>query len=86
MRDTTVFRICVKGRLRDDWSDYFCAQSISVETDENGISSTTLTSQPVDQAGLLGIINLLNGMGLSVVSVERLPVPAENESDERETT
>lgn len=85
-RDWAVFRICVKGELRDDWSDYFGAQSISIERGENGISYTTLTSEPVDQAGLLGIINLLNGMGLSVVSVELLPVPAENESDEPETT
>jgi len=33
---------------------------MSVELDEDGFPVTTLTSEPVDQAALVGMINCLN--------------------------
>ena len=83
MHATAVFCIRVKGELCADWSDYFGAQSFSIEEDEAGLCSTALITEPVDQAGLVGIINCLNGMGLSVLSVECLPAPADNRPDEK---
>lgn len=77
MHERAVFRIRIRGELADDWSDYFGAQSMSLEVDAGGCLSTILTSEPVDQAGLVGMINILNGMGLSVVSIECLPVGGE---------
>ena len=79
MFDPAVFLIRIEGRLGESWSEYFGAQSISVEEDETGLSSTTLISEPVDQAALVGMINRLNGLGLPVVSVECLSAPVENE-------
>ena len=79
MFDPAVFLIRIEGRLGESWSEYFGAQSISVEEDEAGLSSTTLISEPVDQAALVGMINRLNGLGLPVVSVECLSAPVENE-------
>ena len=35
--------------------------------------------QGLDQAGLVGMINCLNGLGLPLVSVEYLPSPVEDE-------
>ena len=78
MFDTAVFSIRIQGRLGESWMEYFGAQSISVEVDEVGHSSTTLISEPVDQAALVGMLNHLNGLGLPVVSVECLPTPLES--------
>ena len=82
MFDPAVFCIRIEGKLSESWSEYFGAQSMSVEVDEAGLSSTTLISEPVDQAALMGIINHLNGLGLPLVSVECLPTPVENEPSE----
>jgi hypothetical protein len=79
MYDRAVFCIRIEGKLSESWSEYFGAQSMSVEVDEAGLSSTTLISEPVDQAALIGMINHLNGLGLPLVSVECLPTAVENE-------
>ena len=80
MFDTAVYSIQINGKLGESWSEYFGAQSLSVEVDEAGLSSTTLISEPVDQAALVGMINHLNGLGLPVVSIECIAVPAEERS------
>lgn len=76
MFEPAVFLIQIQGRLGEHWSEYFGAQAISVDVDEAGHSTTRLVSEPVDQAALVGMINLLNGLGLPLVSVECLPAPA----------
>jgi hypothetical protein len=84
MFDPVVFCIRVEGKLSESWSEYFGAQSMSVEVDEAGLSSTTLISEPVDQAALIGMINHLNGLGLPLVSVECLPTAVENDASEQD--
>jgi hypothetical protein len=79
MFDPAVFSIRIEGKLGESWSEYFGAQSMSVEEDEAGLCTTTLISEPVDQAALVGMINMLNGLGLPVVSVECLPASVEHE-------
>jgi hypothetical protein len=71
--DKAVFRVCVQGVLDDSWSQYFGAQSMSVEMAENGVASTTLITEALDQAALIGLINYLNSLGLSLLAVEYLP-------------
>jgi hypothetical protein len=73
MFDPAVFCIRVQGDLGESWCECFATQSISVKVDEAGLSSTTLISEPVDQAALIGTINRLNGLGLPLISVECLP-------------
>jgi len=77
MFDPAVFRIRVDGRPSESWSEYFGAQSISVQVDEAGLCSTMLTTEPVDQAALIGMIVHLNGLGLPLVSLECLPTEPE---------
>jgi hypothetical protein len=79
MFDPAVFSIRIEGKLGESWSEYFGAQSMSVEEDEAGLCTTTLISEPVDQAALVGMINHLNGLGLPLVSVECLPAHEEHE-------
>lgn len=76
MYESSVFAIRIQGEIGEDWSKCFGAQSMSVELDEDGFPVTTLTSEPVDQAALVGMINGLNSMALPVISVEYLPAPA----------
>jgi hypothetical protein len=47
--------------------------------DEAGFSVTTLTSELVDQAALISMINGLNGLALPVISVQYLPALASKE-------
>lgn len=84
MFEPAVFSIRIEGKLSESWSKYFGAQSISVEVNEDGLSSTTLISEPVDQAALIGMINRLNSLGLPLVSVECLPACGENEPSEQD--
>ena len=79
MFEPAVYSIRIAGQLGEGWPEYFGAQSVSVEVDEAGLSSTTLISEPVDQPALVGMINHLNALGLTVISVESLQTPAENE-------
>jgi hypothetical protein len=79
MYETSVFAIRIQGELDEDWSDYFNAQSMTVEADEDGSPVTILISEPVDQAALIGIINRLNDTALPLVSIECLPTPVEND-------
>jgi hypothetical protein len=75
MFEPAVFRIRVEGKLSESWSEYFGAQSMSVEVDEAGPISTILIGEPVDQAALIGMINHLNGLGHPLVSVEWVAKP-----------
>lgn len=69
-QEPSVFHITVQGELGDQWSEYFNAQSISVEPGKSGQLNTILVSEPIDQAALVGLINRLNGLGIKLVSVE----------------
>ena len=75
MYEPAVFNIRIQGEISEDWSEYFGARSMSVELDEAGFPVTILTSEPVDQAGLLGMINHLNMLGLPLASVLYVPPP-----------
>lgn len=77
MFDPAVFCIRINGKLSESWTEYFGAQSMSIEGDEAGLCTTSLISEPVDQAALIGMINLLYDLGLPLVSVEGVPTSTE---------
>lgn len=72
MSEPAVFRIRVQGVPGQAWRDYIAARAWSTEQDEAGFPLTTLISEPVDQAALVGLINSLNALGLPLVSVEHV--------------
>ena len=78
MYDPAVFAIRIQGEIGEDWAEYFGAQTISVEQGEAGFPVTVLTTEPQDQAGLVGLINHVNMLGLPLVSVECVSAPGEN--------
>ena len=81
MYDFAVFQVCIRGMLDESWSDYFGTQSMSVEVDDEGVAATTFTTEAVDQAALVGLINRLNSLGLSLLAVECLPEEPASQAD-----
>ena len=67
-----IFAIRIQGEIGEDWAEYFGARTIAMERCESGFPVTILTTEPVDQAGLIGLINHVNMLGLPLVSVECL--------------
>jgi hypothetical protein len=65
------YRIKVRGRLDERWSDWFNGMTIA---SERGI--TTLTGA-VDQAALHGILSKIRNLNLTLISV----TPIESEKD-----
>ena len=78
MYDPEVFVIRIQGEIGESWAEYFGARTISTEQGEAGSPVTVLTTEPVDQAGLIGMINHVNMLGLPLVSVECLSAAKEN--------
>ena len=73
MYEFFVFAVRIQGQIGEDWSRRFGARSMSVELDGDGFPVTVLTTEPMDQAGLIGLLNHVNMLGLPLVSVECLP-------------
>ena len=78
MYDPEVFAIRIQGEIGEGWAEYFGARTISVERGESGFPVTILTTELVDQAGLIGMINHVNMLGLPLVSVECVSAPEEH--------
>jgi len=68
--------IRVKGKIDENWSDWFAGLTVT-HTDQN---ETILTGHVVDQAALYGLLSRLRDLGLALVSVN--PV----EMSDRENT
>ena len=58
--------IRVKGRIDQDWSDWFEGLAVT-HTDED---ETVLSGAIVDQAALYGLVAKLRDLGLPLVSVQ----------------
>jgi len=65
---SAAYKIRLKGALDSSWSDWFDGFNITVQGDE-----TTLVGRVIDQAALHGMLAKINDLGLSLISVSRLP-------------
>ena len=61
------YQIKVKGRLGEQWSDWFDGMTI---ISEGGM--TTLTGEVADQAALHGLLIRIRDIGLQLISVNRI--------------
>jgi hypothetical protein len=73
-----IFAIRIQGEIGEAWAEYFGAQTISTERGVAGFPVTVLTTEPIDQAGLVGLINHVTMLGLPLLSVECVAAPKEN--------
>lgn len=62
------FEIHVKGHLNDKWSDWL--DGLDIKLLENG--EMVLSGVIVDQAALMGILNKLNRLNLTLLSVNEV--------------
>ena len=69
-----IYRIAVKGRIDQLWSEDLGGMDIRVEAQEDEPVITILTGQVRDQAELMGILNSLYELHMTVLSVEHTAV------------
>jgi len=66
-----TYRICVRGRLDDRWSDWFSGLTVVV-VDRGENPPTTALTGLLDQPALRGVLNTIWDLNLTLVSVVRL--------------
>jgi hypothetical protein len=65
---TTFYRIRVKGRLDQRWSDWFNGFVITYPSDDE----TLLDGRVADQAALHGVLAKIRDLGLSLLSINQV--------------
>jgi hypothetical protein len=66
-RTPVRYRICIKGHLGPQWSEWFDWMTVTLEED-----GTTILSGPVaDQAALHGLLVRVRDLGLELISVNQ---------------
>jgi hypothetical protein len=59
------YEIHIKGHLNSTWSDWL--EGLEMKLSDNG--ETTLSGPIVDQAALMGVLNKLNRLNLTIISI-----------------
>ena len=68
MKKPCIYEIRVEGHLTDRWSDWF--EELAIRNEPNG--ETTLAGLLSDQAALFGVLNKIQTLNLTLISVVRL--------------
>ena len=72
VHDRAAYRITVQGCLDERWSDWLDGLRV-VQIDGAGAAAqTVLEGELADQSALMGVLGVLQGLGLPVISVEYL--------------
>ncbi len=69
-----TYRIRVQGQLDKSWSPRLSGMAISTSVMPDQGPVTTLEGVLLDQAALAGVLDVLLGLCLPVISVEYIPV------------
>lgn len=67
MEKPTVYEIRVEGHLTERWSDWF--EELAIHNEPN--NETILIGLINDQAALFGVLNKIQGLNLTLISVNR---------------
>jgi hypothetical protein len=70
MQTSRVYRITVEGRLDEDWAQQLGGMSIDRENGDGGQPVTTLVGSLADRSALIGVLNTLHDLNLTLLSVE----------------
>jgi hypothetical protein len=70
-----TYQIMVQGRVDPNWSDLMAGMAICLTMSESNPLVTTLQGELSDQTALLGVLNSLYELHLSVLSVLCLSYP-----------
>ncbi len=66
------YRIRVKGRLGEDWADYFEGMSMCCESAADGAPVTELVGCLSDPAKVQGVLKKLYNLGFALISAEKI--------------
>ena len=69
---SSLYRIWIRGRLKEDWSDWFDGMTIEFVLGSDEKPITTLTGVIIDQSALYGVLNKVRDLGLTLLAVERI--------------
>jgi hypothetical protein len=64
-----TYQIKVPGHLDESWSEWAGGMTITLESEEDGLPTTTLTGLVADQAALQSLLRRLYALGLPLISV-----------------
>ena len=66
-----VYTIIIQGQLDDSWLEWFASdREVAIHASANDqIHTTTITNIVTDQAGIVGCLRWLHGLGLVVLSM-----------------
>ena len=67
MDRSCIYEIRVEGLLSDSWSDWF--EGLTIHNDLKG--ETILSGSFTDQAALFGLLNKVQALNLTLISVNR---------------
>ena len=71
-----IYQISVQGRIEPDWSDRLAGMALRLTTQDGRPPVTTLDGELSDQAALLGVLNSLYELHLTILSVRCLSYPS----------
>jgi hypothetical protein len=74
MMEQGTYQIQVEGRISERWAHWFEDMVITVHEREHGPAVTTLTGAVADQAALLGLLQKLYTLQLTLLLVRRREV------------
>jgi hypothetical protein len=84
-KEPVVYRLKVRGKLRESWSDWFDDMVIAFVVEGSGSPVTTLTGPVVDQSALHGMLNRIRDLGLPLLSVNQVMEDQEQEPSSKST-
>jgi hypothetical protein len=71
----TTYRIAVKGRIDECWSEYLGGLQIGQHVHDDEPPITILCGQVVDQGELMGVLNAIYEMHMPILWIEKIPAP-----------
>ena len=66
------YEIKVYGQLDDSWLGWVGEAEVHVETLDDNNQVTTFSDVVTDQAGLVGLIRRLHGLGVVLISIRQI--------------
>ena len=70
--EQSTYVIRIQGYGEESLVDWFGPANVASSVDEGGRAVTTLTDIVTDQAGLMGLLRHLHGLGIVLLSVARI--------------
>jgi hypothetical protein len=66
------YEIKIYGQLDDSWLGWFGEATANTEALDDESQVTTISNVYMDQAGLVGLIRRLHGLGILLISIRRV--------------